>query len=160
VAALLPAPEVSDEAAATLGSAFAAGAAPAEAAPAAEPAADAPTDAAPAGEAPADDAATEAAPAEEASAINTDLGPAVDGAEPEAAETQPAGAPAALTEAELENLLDPASLDVGAVTEAIEASDLDAALKTQLSSALAAAEGSESLLPAVLERIRVALAGE
>ena len=59
--------------------------------------------------------------------------------------------------ADLDALLDPETLDVAAVTQAIEASDLDAALKRQLSTALEIAQDRPTLLPDVLTRIRTAL---
>jgi hypothetical protein len=78
-----------------------------------------------------------------------------------AAVTEAAGdAAAAVTEAvPLDQLLDPANFNLDAVVGAIDASPLDAALKTQLKTAVRAAQNSETLLPEVLKRIRMALGG-
>ena len=59
--------------------------------------------------------------------------------------------------ADLDTLLDPETLDVAAVTQAIAASTLEPALKTQLTTALTVAQDSPGLLPDVLTRIRTAL---
>jgi hypothetical protein len=76
----------------------------------------------------------------------------------EAATDVVADTAAAVTEAlPLDQLLDPANFNLEAVSAAIDASSLDAALKTQLKTAVTAAQNSPTLLPDVLARIRAAL---
>ena len=93
-----------------------------------------------------DAAAAEAAAAEQAAA---------DAAAAEAAAAETAAAPAM----SIDELLDPANFDLAKVTAAIEASSMDAALKTQLTTAVTRAANSPGLLPLVLERIKSAIAG-
>ncbi len=57
----------------------------------------------------------------------------------------------------LDQLLDPANFDLERVTAAVEASNIDAALKTQLTRALDAAKDSPALLTLVLQRVNMAL---
>ncbi len=59
----------------------------------------------------------------------------------------------------MEQLLDPANFNLEAVVAAINASSIDAALKTQLTTAVTAAQNAPTLLPAVLTRIQMALGG-
>jgi hypothetical protein len=66
---------------------------------------------------------------------------------------------AAAATPDLDALLDPETLDVEAVTAAIEDSDLEAAQQTQLIGALETAQDDPNLLPGVLDRIRTALTG-
>ena len=59
----------------------------------------------------------------------------------------------------LDQLLDPANFNLDAVVGAIDASSIDAKLKTQLTTAVRAAQNSPTLLPEVLKRIGMALGG-
>ena len=59
----------------------------------------------------------------------------------------------------IDEILDPANFDLAKVTAAIDASAMDAALKTQLTTAVTRAADFPGLLPAVLERIKAAIAG-
>jgi hypothetical protein len=66
----------------------------------------------------------------------------------------------AVTEAiPLDQLLDPANFNLDAVVSAIDAAPIDDALKTQLRTAVTAAQNSPTLLPEVLRRIGSALGG-
>ena len=109
-------------------------------------------------------AATEQAAAAAAEAAATEQA-AGDAAAAEAAAAEQAAADAAAAEAaaapamSIDELLDPANFDLAKVTAAIEASSMDAALKTQLTTAVTRAANSPGLLPLVLERIKSAIAG-
>jgi colicin import membrane protein len=118
-------------------------------------------------------AATEAAAADAAAAVEgaaeavTDGAAAVtDAAAADATAAEQAAADAAAAEAaaatpamSMDELLDPANFDLAKVTAAIEASGMDAALKTQLTTAVTRAADFPGLLPTVLERIKAAMAG-